>query len=63
MDAVSDRLGRFFGKGGGAVVEANLAVIGAAYDGLIDVSAALDLPSGEAPQAVATRLEPEGVAR
>ena len=31
--AVRDRLGRFFGKRGGAVVDANLAVIAEAYDG------------------------------
>lgn len=41
MEAVRGRLGRFFGKRGGAVVDANLAVIEAAYDGLIDVSAAI----------------------
>lgn len=38
MTAVRDRLGRFFGKRGGAVVDANMTVIEAAYDGLIDVS-------------------------
>ena len=27
LDAVHDRLGRFFGKRGGAVVDANLAII------------------------------------
>jgi Pyruvate/2-oxoacid:ferredoxin oxidoreductase gamma subunit len=58
MAAVRDRLGRFFGKRGGAVVDANLAVIEAAYDGLIDVSAAVGLPTGDIP-----RPEPEGVAR
>ncbi len=52
LDAVRDRLGRFFGKRGGAVVDANLQIITAAYDGLIDVSAAL----AEAGQRV-----PEGV--
>jgi pyruvate-ferredoxin/flavodoxin oxidoreductase len=41
MAAVGERLGRFFGKRGGAVVAANLAVIGEAYDGLIDVTAAV----------------------
>ena len=41
LGAVRDRLGRFFGKRGGAVVEANLAVIAEAYDGLIDVTAAI----------------------
>jgi pyruvate-ferredoxin/flavodoxin oxidoreductase len=58
MAAVRGRLGRFFGKRGGSVVDANLAVIEAAYDGLIDVSAALGLPAG----AIAPR-ELEGVAR
>jgi pyruvate-ferredoxin/flavodoxin oxidoreductase len=41
MEAVRVRLGRFFGKRGGKVVDANLAVIEAAYDGLIDVTAAV----------------------
>ncbi|HEX8024945.1 MAG TPA: 2-oxoacid:acceptor oxidoreductase family protein, partial [Candidatus Limnocylindrales bacterium] len=41
LAAVRDRLGRFFGKRGGAVVDANLAVIQEAYDGLIDVTAAV----------------------
>ena len=49
MSAVGARLGRFFGKRGGRVVAANLAVIEAAYDGLIDVSAALGLPTGHRP--------------
>jgi pyruvate-ferredoxin/flavodoxin oxidoreductase len=44
--AVRGRLGRFFGKRGRAVIDANLALIGEAYDGLIDVSAALELPAG-----------------
>jgi hypothetical protein len=39
MAAVEARLGRFFGKRGGAVVAADLAVIEEAYDGLIDVTA------------------------
>jgi pyruvate-ferredoxin/flavodoxin oxidoreductase len=45
LAAVADRLGRFFGKRGGAVVAANLAVIEEAYDGLLDVTAAIRLPS------------------
>ena len=40
MAAVRQRLGRFFGKRGGAVVDANMAVVRAAYDGVIDVTAA-----------------------
>jgi pyruvate-ferredoxin/flavodoxin oxidoreductase len=68
MAAVSDRLGRFFGKRGGSVVEANLAVIEAAYDRLIDVSAALGLPTGasSADRIAATsnaNLELEGAVR
>ena len=41
LNAVRDRLGRFFGKRGGSVVDANLEVITEAYDGLIDVTAAV----------------------
>jgi len=39
LEAVGDRLGRFFGKRGANVVRANLAVIGEAWDNLIDVTA------------------------
>lgn len=41
LQAVGERLGRFFGKRGAAVVEANLAVIAEAWDSLIDVTAAI----------------------
>ncbi|HLA17191.1 MAG TPA: 2-oxoacid:acceptor oxidoreductase family protein, partial [Candidatus Limnocylindrales bacterium] len=41
MAAVRQRLGRFFGKRGAKVVDANMAVIEAAYDGLIEVTAAI----------------------
>ncbi len=41
MEAVAKLLPRFFGKRGGSVVEANLAVIREAYDGLIDVTTAI----------------------
>jgi pyruvate-ferredoxin/flavodoxin oxidoreductase len=41
LEAVGDRLGRFFGKRGASVVRANLAVIAEAWDGLIDVTAAI----------------------
>jgi hypothetical protein len=37
MDAVSRRLGRFYGKRGDAVVAANLAVIADAWDKLVEV--------------------------
>jgi hypothetical protein len=46
LEAVRARLGRFFGKRGGAVVDANLAVIEEAYDGLLDVTGALGLIPG-----------------
>jgi len=39
LEAVGERLTRFFGKRGASVVRANLAVIGEAWDGLIDVTA------------------------
>jgi len=38
LEQVRARLGRFFGKRGGAVVDANLAIIAEAYDGLIDIT-------------------------
>jgi pyruvate-ferredoxin/flavodoxin oxidoreductase len=41
LEGVGARLGRFFGKRGASVVEANLAVVAEAYDGVIDVTAAL----------------------
>jgi pyruvate-ferredoxin/flavodoxin oxidoreductase len=47
LAAVGARLERFFGKRGAAVLDANLAVVAAAYDGLIDVTAALGGTSPE----------------
>jgi pyruvate-ferredoxin/flavodoxin oxidoreductase len=41
LEAVGERLGRFFGKRGASVVRANLAVIAEAWDGLVDVTAAI----------------------
>ena len=38
LEAVEDRLGRFFGKRGASVVKANLDVIAQAWDGLIEVT-------------------------
>ena len=46
LEAVGERLGRFFGKRGRAVIDANLELVAAAYDGVMDISAALGLPSG-----------------
>jgi pyruvate-ferredoxin/flavodoxin oxidoreductase len=40
LAAAGERLARFFGKRGGAVLDANRAVIAAAYDTVIDVTAA-----------------------
>ena len=42
LTAVRERLGRFFGKRGASIVAANLEVITAAYDGVIDVSGAIE---------------------
>ncbi|MGD0862521.1 MAG: 2-oxoacid:acceptor oxidoreductase family protein [Candidatus Limnocylindrales bacterium] len=54
-EAVRANLTRFFGKRGTAVVDANLAVIDGAYDGVIDVTAAITA-GGTAPVAArATR--------
>jgi hypothetical protein len=43
-DAVRAQLQRFFGKRGSAVVDANLAVINEAFDGVVDVTAAISAP-------------------
>jgi pyruvate-ferredoxin/flavodoxin oxidoreductase len=47
MLAVRRQLERFFGKRGEAVVEANLAVVREAYDGVIDVTAAIGAAAGQ----------------
>jgi pyruvate-ferredoxin/flavodoxin oxidoreductase len=57
MEAVRTQLQRFFGKRGRAVVDANLAVIRAAHDGVIDVTEAilgadLNLPATRILEAV-----------
>jgi pyruvate-ferredoxin/flavodoxin oxidoreductase len=57
LAAVGERLGRFFGKRGGSVVAANLEVITEAYDGLLDVTAAIRA------QGVAETGVPEGALR
>jgi pyruvate-ferredoxin/flavodoxin oxidoreductase len=46
LAAVRVQLGRFFGKRGGSVVDANLEVIAEAYDGLIDVTATIGADAG-----------------
>jgi pyruvate-ferredoxin/flavodoxin oxidoreductase len=50
LEQVRMRLGRFFGKRGSAVVDANLAIISAAYDGLIDVTGAVGGPAASGPE-------------
>jgi pyruvate-ferredoxin/flavodoxin oxidoreductase len=45
LEAVGTQLGRFFGKRGTSVIEANLAVIAEAWDGLIDVTAEIGVPA------------------
>ena len=49
IEAVGGQLRRFFGKRGDRVVASNLAVIEAAWDGLIDVSAAISGGAATAP--------------
>src|SRR3990172_6248101 len=51
LAAVRERLGRFFGKRGGSVVDADLEVIAEAYDSLIDVTAAIGAGSAGAGNA------------
>ncbi|HJX67764.1 MAG TPA: 2-oxoacid:acceptor oxidoreductase family protein [Candidatus Limnocylindrales bacterium] len=54
MEAVRGNLTRFFGKRGSSVVDANLAVIQGAYDGVIDVTASMTSKAA-VPAAEATR--------
>ena len=54
LDAVGARLRRFYGKRGDAVVAANLDMIAAAYDGLIDVTGWLDGPTALSDSLVVT---------
>jgi pyruvate-ferredoxin/flavodoxin oxidoreductase len=49
LAAVGERLNRFYGKRGRAVVEANLAVVTEAYDGVLDVTGALKAAPGTTP--------------
>jgi pyruvate-ferredoxin/flavodoxin oxidoreductase len=55
MEAVRGNLTRFFGKRGTAVVDANLAVIQSAYDGVIDVTAAIASKAGAGSAVKASR--------
>ena len=57
LEAVGTQLGRFFGKRGTSVIKANLAVIAEAWDGLIDVTAAIaGAPDGAAGSGVPATL-------
>ncbi len=61
MAAVRRQLTRFFGKRGGRVVEANLAVIEEAYDNLIDVTAAVTgVPVGSSGEGRPSAAEQPG---
>jgi pyruvate-ferredoxin/flavodoxin oxidoreductase len=55
MEAVRANLTRFFGKRGTSVVDANLAVIQGAYDGVIDVTAAITAKGSASAVSQATR--------
>jgi pyruvate-ferredoxin/flavodoxin oxidoreductase len=61
LTAVGERLGRFFGKRGRAVVDANLELVAAAYDGVIDISEALGLPAGVERHLTTVRNEPKSL--
>ena len=63
LEAVGARLGRFFGKRGTSVVQANLAVIAEAWDGLIDVTGTIRGGAGHLDQRtpLTAPTEPEGV--
>jgi pyruvate-ferredoxin/flavodoxin oxidoreductase len=61
LEAVRVQLRRFFGKRGDAVVDANLAVVAAAYDGLVDVTAAVT-GREDAPPPLTRTLDPSPVA-
>ena len=52
FEAVLKLLPRFFGKKGGSVIDANMAVIRRAYDELIDVTASLGLETAPGQQLV-----------
>jgi pyruvate-ferredoxin/flavodoxin oxidoreductase len=57
LEAVGHQLDRFFGKRGASVIKANLAVIAEAWDGLIDVTAAISgAPDGAAGTGVPATL-------
>jgi hypothetical protein len=49
MTEVEARLGRFFGKRGAETLKANLAVIAAAYDEVLDVTGSLVASGVPAP--------------
>jgi hypothetical protein len=55
LAALRPQLERFFGKRGGAVVDANLDLIAAAYDGVVDVTAHVTwlAPTGDRTLALA----------
>jgi len=57
LAAVRERLGRFFGKRGGSVVDANLEVISEAYDDLIDVTAAIGAAAADPGSTTEPALE------
>ena len=58
LEAVGDRLGRFFGKRGAGVVRANLEVIAEAWDGLIDVTASVTGVGAQEPASIAEGVLP-----
>jgi len=58
MTAVASRLRRFYGKRGDDVITANMAVVAAAFDGVIDVSGSAVGPRGCQPSIEADAARP-----
>jgi pyruvate-ferredoxin/flavodoxin oxidoreductase len=58
LAAVRPQLKRYFGKRGGSVVDANLALIADAYDGVMDVTVAVGAHPTPQPSAVLAGVNP-----
>jgi hypothetical protein len=54
LEAVGARLRRFYGKRGDDVLAANLAMVAAAFDGLIEVTDTVRVTDGPEPAIAAT---------
>jgi pyruvate-ferredoxin/flavodoxin oxidoreductase len=61
LAAVGSRLRRFYGKRGDDVIAANMAVVAAAFDGVIDVTEALGSDQGVAPSRAVVPAGPTSI--